>query len=401
MKRFTYRAKASDGNIVTGEVEALDANSAAKLVRNKGLTVIGIQLKNRNITGVLNSLRNRITTGDVANFTRQFATMVNAGLPITESLFILKLQSQEKMEPVVAKILGDVENGESLSQSFAKHPTVFSATYIALLKAGETGGVLDKVLIRIADNLEKSEEFRGKVIAALIYPVIIIIGMIIVTFVMMIFVVPRLLTLYTEFNTTLPLPTQIVIFISSFMATFWPLILLAVGIGFFLLSSFSKTKDGKHKIDELVFKIPIFGELQRQVMLTELSRTLSLMISSGVPIIEGMQVTAGAMSNVIIKDALLDAASQVEKGFPIAFSFAKHQEAFPYLFSQMVAVGEESGKIDEVLAKLAQVFESQADQKVKALTAAIEPVVMVVLGLGVGFLVVAIILPIYNLTNSF
>lgn len=401
MKRFTYKARAKDGKVVTGEVEASDQVQAAKLVRGKGLIVVSIKPKSQSISGFITSFRNRITTSDVSNFTRQFATMINAGLPITESLNILKLQSQDKLEPIVAKILADVENGESLSSAFSKHPRVFSPTFIALIKAGETGGVLDKVLNRIADNLEKQEEFKGKVRAALIYPVIIVIGMVIVSFIMMIFVIPRLLSLYTEFGADLPLPTQILVSISNIFVNFWPIVLIAIAAAVFGFSSYSKTAAGKKKIDELTFKIPIFGELQQQVMLTDLARTLALMVGSGVPIIEGMEVTAGAMGNVVIKDALIDAARQVEKGFPIAFSFAKHPEAFPYLFSQMMAVGEESGKVDEVLTKVAQVYEAQSDQKVKTLTAAIEPIVMLILGVGVGFLVIAVILPIYNLTSKF
>lgn len=401
MKRFTYKGRAADGKVVTGEVEAADQVQAAKLVRSKGFIVISVKPKTQSIVGYLTSFRNRITTSDVSNFTRQFATMINAGLPITESLSILKLQAEDKLEPVVAKILADVENGETLSSAFSKHPRVFNPTYIALIKAGETGGVLDKVLNRIADNLEKQEEFKGKVRAALIYPVIIVIGMVIVSFIMMIFVIPRLLSLYTQFGADLPLPTQILVSVSGVFVNFWPLVLIAVGVGAFAYSSYSKTAAGKKKIDEITFKIPIFGELQQQVMLTDLARTLALMVGSGVPIIEGMEVTAGAMGNTVIKDALTDAARQVEKGFPIAFSFAKHPEAFPYLFSQMMAVGEESGKVDEVLTKVAQVYETQSDQKVKTLTAAIEPIVMLILGVGVGFLVIAVILPIYNLTSKF
>ena len=401
MKRFIYKAKDKDGKIVTGEVEAIDSSTAARLVRQKSLVVVSIKIKGGTVSGFIDSFRNRVKTSDITSFTRQFATMINAGLPITESLSILKLQSQKNLEPIIGKILNDVEDGSSLSVAFAKYPTVFSPTYVALLKAGETGGVLDKVLTRIADNLEKADEFRGKVIGALIYPLIIIVGMILVTFIMMIFVLPKLLTLYTQFNATLPLPTQIIITVSNLSVRFWPLILLVAVGGFLFFSSYSKTTAGRHKIDEWIFKIPIFGDLQKKIMLTDLARTLGLMIGSGVPIIEGMQVTANSMGNVVMKEALIDASLQVEKGFPIAFSFAKHPEAFPYIFSQMMAVGEESGKIDEVLSKLAHVFEIESDQKVKTLTAAIEPIVMVILGIGVGFLVVAIILPIYNLTNAF
>lgn len=401
MKRFTYKARNKEGVTLSGEVEALDTASAAKLVRGKGLIVVSLKIKSEGVVGFITSFRNRITTSDVSNFTRQFATMINAGLPITESLSILKLQSEEKFEPVVAKILTDVESGESLSSAFSRHPKVFSPTYIALIRAGETGGVLDKVLVRVADNLEKSEEFKGKVRAALIYPVIIVIGMLVVTLIMMIFVIPRLLSLYLEFNAELPLPTRILIGISSGFGKFWPLIILALVVGVFAFNSFSKTKEGRKKIDELLFKIPIIGVIQQKVMLADLARTLALMVGSGVPIIEGMEVTAGALGNTVVRDALIDAARQVEKGFPIAFSFAKHPEAFPYLFSQMMAVGEESGKVDDVLSKVAQVYESESDQKVKTLTAAIEPLVMLALGIGVGFLVIAVILPIYDLTNKF
>src|SRR5258708_9355013 len=180
MKRFTYKAKDKDGKVIIGEVEAQDLATGARLVRGKGFVVISIKPKSQTILGFLNSFKGQIKSSDIANFTRQFATMINAGLPITESLSILKLQSQENLEPIIAKILSDIENGESLSTAFSKSPKVFSPTYIALIKAGETGGVLDKVLARIADNLEKSEEFKGKVVSALIYPIIIIIGMIII-----------------------------------------------------------------------------------------------------------------------------------------------------------------------------------------------------------------------------
>ncbi len=401
MNRFIYKARNKEGGIVEGEVEARDATAASKLIKNKGLVVISIKPKLEGIGNFIKRLRSKISTREVANFTRQFSTMINAGLPITDSLAILKLQSDEKLQGIIGRVLEDVENGESLSTAFSKYPDVFSPTYVALIKAGETGGVLDKVLNRIADNLEKNEEFKGKVKAALIYPIIVIVGMVIVGFIMMIFVIPKLLSLYTEFNVDLPLPTQILISTSNFMVQIWPVMIILAIAGYLALSSYVKTKPGRYKLDELSFKLPVFGDLQQKVMLTELARTLALMVGAGVPIIEGMQITANAMSNVVIKDALMDASNQVEKGFPIAFSFAKHPEAFPYIFSQMAAVGEESGKIDEVLTKLAQVFESESDQKVKALTSAIEPVVMLILGLGVGFLAIAVILPIYNLTSQF
>lgn len=401
MKRFIYKAKDKSGQVVTGEVEASSDQAAAKLVRGRGLVVISLKIKREFGLNLIKRFKDRITSADVSTFTRQLATMVNAGLPITEVLVILRSQAKGSMQKMAAQVLADVEGGEALSVALSRHPKVFSPTYIALVKSGEVGGVMDEVLVRLADNLEKQQEFRGKVKGALVYPAIIVIGMVVVGLIMMIFVIPRLTSLYSEFDAELPTPTKILIGISNFVIHFWPLFLVLLGVGLYGLSLYRKTVKGRRKTDELIFKIPVFGDLQRQITLTELTRTLSLMVGAGVSILEGLNITAGVVGNVVIADALRDTAKQVEKGFPVAFSFAKHPEAFPYILSQMVVVGEETGKMDEVLAKVSHVFEIESDQRVKALTSAIEPLVMVLLGLGVGFLVIAIILPIYNLTSQF
>ncbi len=401
MKRFIFKARDKSGKLVTGEVEAANESQAAKLVHGKGLLVLSIKASFENPFSIIRKLKDRITTSDVATFTRQFATMVAAGLPVTESLLILRSQSKGSMSKVVSQILADVEGGESMSKAFIKHPAVFSPTYIALVKSGEVGGVLDTVLVRLADSLEKQQEFKGKVKGALIYPVIIIIGMIIVAFIMMIFVIPRLTSLYAEFNATLPLPTKILMGISDLVVKFWPLTLGSVIGGMYGFKAYRKTTAGRLKTDKLMFKIPVMGELQKEVILTELTSTLSLMVGAGVSILEGLNITSEVVGNVVIGNALKDVSLQVEKGFPVSFAFAKHPEAFPFILSQMVAVGEETGKMEEVLSKVSHVFEVESDQKVKSLTAAVEPIVMVILGLGVGFLVIAIILPIYNLTSQF
>lgn len=401
MKRYTYKAKDKNGKAVKGEVEASTEQTAARLVREKGFVVLSIKQNFENPLSFIKKLKDKITPSDVATFTRQFATMVNAGLPITEALLILRAQSKSSMGRVVSQVLADIEGGEPLSKAFAKHPKVFTPTYIALTKSGEVGGVLDNVLGRLADDLEKQQEFKGKVKGALIYPAIIVTGMIGVAFVMMIFVIPKLTSLYDEFNAELPLPTLILIGISNMVIKFWPITLALVIFGIYGFKAYRDTSTGRRKIDELIFKIPIIGDLQRQVVLTELTRTLSLMVGAGVSILEGLSITSQVVSNRVISDALKNVSKQVEKGLPVSFSFAKHPEAFPFILSQMVAVGEETGKMEEVLNKVSHVFEVESDQKVKALTAAVEPVVMVLLGLGVGFLVIAIILPIYNLTSQF
>ncbi|MEK7470539.1 MAG: type II secretion system F family protein [Patescibacteria group bacterium] len=401
MKRFFYKAKDSNGRLITGEVEAGTLEQAAKLVKGKGFYVISITPKIVSPLSFIRNLRERITPSDIATFTRQLSTMINAGLPITECLLILRTQIKGSLQKVIAQILADVEAGESLSGALSKHDKIFSQTYISLVKSGELGGVLDEVLARLADNLEKQQEFSGKVKGALVYPAIIIIGMFVVSLILMIFVIPRLTSLYQDFNAELPLPTRILVGTSTFIFKFWPLF-LALGVGgFYIFKSYRATKAGRLKTDELFFKIPIIGPLQRQVVLTDLTRNMSLMVGAGVSILDALNITADVVGNRVIADALRDASKQVEKGFPIAFAFGRHPEAFPFLLSQMIAVGEETGKMEEVLGKISHIFEIESDEKVKSLTSAIEPLVMVILGLGVGFLVIAIILPIYNLTSHF
>jgi len=229
MKRFKYKAKNAKGELISGEVEASTIEHAAKLVRNQDLVVITLTPKRELPLNISKSFANRVTSGDVTSVTRQLATMINAGLPVTEALLILRSQSKGSMQKIVGQILSDVEEGESLSSAMSKHPQAFSKTFIALIKSGEIGGVMDEVLVRLADDLEKQQEFRGKVKGALIYPVIIVFGMIAVAFVMIVFVIPRLVTIYDQFEVDLPITTKILIAISNFMVRFWPLVILGSG----------------------------------------------------------------------------------------------------------------------------------------------------------------------------
>ena len=400
MKRYKYKAKDSTGKRIAGEVEASSETMAAKLLREKKLTIISMNPKAELPFTFLTEMKNRTKSSDITNFTRQFATMINAGLSLTDALLISRSQANGVMQNTISQVLADVEEGQSLSAAMAKFPKIFSKTYVALVKAGETGGVLDEVLSRLADNLERQEEFKGKVKSAMVYPIIIVIGMVIVAFVMLVFVIPRLTDLYDQFNADLPITTRVLIGISDFMVSYWPIVLILMILGGYMFRVYKKTEDGSRKIDELVLKIPIYGDLRRQIVLTDLSRTLSLMVGSGVSILESLAISSGVVGNKIIAEALDDSAKMVEKGFPVAMSFARHPEAFPFLFSQMTAVGEETGKMDEVLAKVSHVFEVESNQKVKALTSAIEPIILLILGVGVAFLVISIIMPIYNLTTQ-
>lgn len=400
MKRFKYKAKNEKGELVSGEVEASSPAHAAKLIRHQGYIIISITAKSGLSLDIFKKFGERITVGDVTTFTRQFATMINSGLPLTEALLILRSQAKGSMQKIVSQVLADVEEGESLSSSMSKHPQAFSKTYIALIKSGEMGGVMDEVLVRLADTMEKQQEFRGKVKGALIYPTVIILGMVGVAFVMMIFVIPRLTDLYTQFNADLPITTKFLITTSNITTRFWPLIILGFGGLVYAFKIYKDTTEGKRKVDDLLFKIPLVGDLQRQIVLADLTRTLALMVGSGVSITESILISSEVVGNTVVSDALKDVNKMVEKGFPIAFSFSRHPEAFPFILSQMIAVGEETGKIDEVLDKISHVFETESDQKLKALTAAVEPLILVVLGIGVAFLVISIIMPIYNLTTE-
>ncbi|KKS77653.1 MAG: hypothetical protein UV74_C0013G0158 [Candidatus Woesebacteria bacterium GW2011_GWB1_43_14] len=400
MKKYLYKAKDKNNRVVSGTVEATGVEMAAKLIRERGMVVISLKPAGNGLFSFISRFRSRVSNTDLTTFTRQLATMVNAGLPLADSLAILRLQSSKSIQPIATRVLADVEGGSSLSNALKVHPKVFNPTYIALIKAGETGGVLDKVLVRLADNLERQQEFRGKVKGAMIYPAIIILGMVVVTGIMVIFVIPRLNELYTQFDQDLPFTTQILSGMASLFLTFWPVVLVVFGSLFWGFTIYRKTDTGRRRIDEFIFNIPVWGDLQKEVILADLTRTLSLMVGAGVPILESLSVVGDVVGNVVIGEALADVHKQIEKGFPVAFAFAKHPEAFPYLVSQMVSVGEETGKMDEVLGKVAHVYEVSSEQKIKALTTLIEPAVMVVLGIGVAFLVISVILPIYNLTTS-
>lgn len=400
MKRFKYKAKDKQGVQVTGIVEANNLNQAAKLVRERGLIAISITPSRELPIQFLKRIKSRVGSEDISNFTRQLATMVAAGLPLTEGLLILRSQAKGSMQKVAGQILADVEEGESLSFSMAKHSGVFSKTYVALIKTGEIGGALDTVLLRLSDNLEKQQEFKSKIKSALVYPVIIVVGMIIVMFIMLVFVVPRLTSLYDQFEAELPITTKLLIGVSDFMVNFWPIVLILTGAIVWGIKLYASTKNGRRKVDLLFFGLPLVGGLRRQIMLTELTQTLSMMVGSGVSILDGLIISAEVVGNSIISDALLDSAKMVEKGFPVAFAFSRHPEAFPFILSQMIAVGEETGKMDEVLSKVSHIFEVESEQKVKTLTSAVEPIILLFLGVGVAFLAISIILPIYNLTTQ-
>lgn len=401
MAMYQYQARNAAGKIVTGLVDAPSREVAVRLLHDKQLFVVSVAVAKEQLTlASIQERFKRISFSDIVNFTRQLSTMIVAGLSIPESLTILRTQATN---PVFVAMLLDVEHqivgGGTLGDALAKYPKYFSATYLALVRAGESSGTLDQVLSRLADTLESERDFRGKVTGALIYPAIIIVGMVGVIFVMMTVVIPQLTGLYKDMNIQLPWTTKVLIAVSDFFVHFWWLILVALAGGAYGYSVWRKTPLGARVLDTIAFKIPIYGELQKKIILVEFTRTLGMLVGSGIHILEGLQILKDSLGNVLFRDAIGEIAKKVEKGFPLGDSFAQYA-VFPPIVSQMMKVGEETGKLDDTLLKLSRYFQTESENLVKGLTAAIEPVIMVILGIGVGFIVISVITPIYSLTSQ-
>jgi len=304
------------------------------------------------------------------------------------------------MGQLLNDVVREVEGGGNFADALEKHPKVFDQIYVALIRSGEAAGVLDKILLRLADNLEKNSEFRRRIKGAMVYPIIVVGGMIGVMAIMMIFVIPKLTMVYEEFQADLPISTKILIGVSKFASHFWWIVLIILAGLVFLVRLLAQNLQFKKQLDGLTFKLPIIGKLRKGMMLTEFTRTLGLLIGSGILIVEAIDVTRKSLGSPNYEEKMEQASKEVEKGLPLATALAR-TEIFPPILPQMIAVGEETGKLDEVLGKVSTYFEQEADAAVKGLTTAIEPIIMIVLGVGVGFLMISIIMPIYNLTNKF
>ncbi len=400
MEKFRYKAKDKDGKLVEGLIEAIGLDQAAKILREKELLVISLAPKGENITIQLRKGFGRVTSQDKVNFTRQLSTMINAGLTITKALRILENQTNPALARLIAEVSRDVEGGKSLVGALEKYPRVFDQIYLALIRAGEAAGVLDKVLLRLADNLEKQTEFRRKVKGAMVYPVIVLGGMFAVMTIMIVFVIPKLTSIYEEFQTELPTMTKLLIGVSKFASSFWYLALAIIAGLFFLGRLLFKNPQFRKQFDEFTFHLPIVGKLRKALVLTEFTRTLGLLVGSGILIVEALDITCRSLGSPKYEERMKQASKEVEKGIPLATALDR-TEIFPPILPQMISVGEETGKLDEVLVKVSTYFEREADAAVKGLTTAIEPIIMIVLGVGVGFLMISIITPIYNLTSQF
>lgn len=400
MAYFKYKVKNEHGETVKGKVESKNQDQAVAVLQNRGLLVISVLPIGEDAFSDLRNNLFGVKENDIVNFTRQLSTMITAGLPLTEGLSILEKQSKPAMSKLVGNLIREIENGSTFASALEKNSQYFNKVYIQLVKAGEAGGVLDEVLQRLAEDLEKSKEFRAKTKGALIYPGIVIAAMVAVIFIMMIFVIPKLTEMYQDFGAELPFATQLLIAISNFFVHFWWALLFAIFGGIWAFRSWRKTKVGRLLTDEYLLKIPLLGELQKKQIITEFSRTLSLLLGAGISLLEALKIVNDAIENVVYKNAFDVASSQVEKGVSLGQAIEAY-DIFPPILFQMVTVGEQTGKLDEVLLKLSVYFQSETEQATKNLTTAIEPMLMIFLGVGVGVLMLAIIMPIYNLTSQF
>lgn len=396
---YSYIAADITGKKVKGKLEADDQKEVIEYIRAKKFTPLSIKSVGKKQSS-LNNYFKRVKVADIVIFTRQLSSMTMTGLTLIESLNILKAQSDKpQMQKIISDIIGSVSEGDNFSKALEKHKEVFSDVYIALIRAAEEGGLLNKILSRLADNMEKSEEVKRRVKSALFYPGIIMAGVLIVITMMNIFIIPQMGELYKSLNIELPLMTRIVLGMSKLTTTFLPLTLIVLVLLFFALKRFKKTPTGIRTIDKIRLRAPVFGEIVKLSALDEITRTLSLLISSGSSLIGALGIAADVAGNIYYLEALHNASDLVEKGVGLSVSL-ENQNMFPPVMIQMVKVGETTGKIDESLLKVSEYFERDLELRVKTLTTAIEPILIIVLGVSVAFLIISVITPIYSLVSQ-
>lgn len=401
MPTFLYKTKDLEGNEHKGTIETGDEHSAARLLSKKGLVVISIKIKEDGKGSFIHNVFNRVSFSELVIMTRQLATMVQAGIVLSEALDILEEQQEnKKFKEVLGQVSRDIKAGLDLASALKKHPSVFPPIYGNLVKAGESSGKLDTILLQMATSFEKEREFRSRVRGAMIYPILVLIMMGVVILIMMFFVIPRLVGLYTQSGIELPLPTKILIGSSSFLTNYWWMLLILIVVSVYAIRKWLETESGREKFDTILLRIPIIGKVIATTSLTNLTRIFGLLISAGVPILDSLIIVSDVISNRVYKQTLKRGYQGVERGLPLSTQLDQ-QHIFPKMVSQMIKVGEETGKLDEISFKMADYYESEADNLIKNLTVVIEPIILIILGIGVAFLVISIILPIYKLTTNF
>src|SRR5688572_3533810 len=402
MAVFAYKGRAG-GRIVADEIEADSRPAAVAALRAKGIVATAVKEKQGKVASAAGAggkkLGGKVKDKQLAIYTRQFSTMVDAGLPIAQSLQILSEQSEAKvLRDVTSRIAADVQGGATLAESFGKYPKTFDNLFVNMLAVGESGGVLDVVLQRLSGYIEKAAKLKAKVKSAMVYPITIISVACLVIIFMMIFVLPTFANMFKNMGAELPLPTKIVMFMSDFTRKYILFMLAGVGASVYALKRYYQTDKGSTLIDTVALKVPVIGMLIRKVAVARFTRTLGTLISSGVPILEALLITARSAGNRVVERAVLQARQHVTAGGTLAEPL-KSTPVFPPMVVHMISVGENTGALDAMLSKIADFYDDEVDAAVTALTSLLEPLMIVFLGVVVGGIVVAMYLPIFKLVT--
>lgn len=400
MKKFTYEARDKTNNeTVSSMVQAESETSAAKLLIEQGL--MPLEIKEISEEGsFIAKITNRITTKDKIMFLRQLSTLIGAGLPLAQSLrTVLEQTGNKKMQQVVEEIIGDVEGGHTLSDAFGKHPEVFDKIVLALVAAGEASGTLDDALKRVAAQKEKDAAMMSKIRGAMIYPAIVLVVILGVMIFMLLTVVPQVDKLYSDMHKTLPFLTLIMITIANFLIKFWWLVLALLAIGIYFLRQYLRTEGGIKAKDTFKLNVPLFSGMFRKLYMARFARTGQTLLATGVAMLDMLRISSESVNNVVISEGIDRAAEKVKGGKALSVALKPEEYMLP-MVPQMIKIGEQSGKIDEMMGKTAQVYEDELDEEIRSISTAIEPVLMVVLAVFAGGMVGAILFPIYSLVGG-
>jgi len=398
MPTFAYSARpASGGDILTGELDVASKDDVLAYLHRQKMIPVSVREKSKQLNFTFGT---GVATRDIVIFTRQFATMINSGLPLVQSLDILAEQTENPaLRKTIQDVLYDVESGHTLADAMGKHPKIFTELFVNMVAAGEAGGILDTILLRLATFLEKNDALVRKIKGAMVYPAVIfsVAGICIV--ILLIFVIPTFQTMFASAGIPLPLPTRIVIGMSAFLQAYWwacgaGVIGAVVGI-----KQFYATSTGQLFIDRLMLSLPVLGDMQRKAAVARFTRTLGTLVSSGVSILEGLEITAKTAGNRVIHDAVMGSRASIAGGETIAGPL-KESGVFPPMVVQMINVGEQTGGLDEMLTKIADFYDEEVDAAVETLLSAMEPIMIVVLGVVVGGMIVAMYLPIFDMINA-
>jgi type IV pilus assembly protein PilC len=396
-----WKGRTVAGEVQTGELTLDNQDEVLGALRKKRIIITSVREKPRDIKFTLPKIGSGVSTRDLAIFTRQFATMINAGLPLVQCLDILSKQTEkEDFRAVIAQTMREVEAGTTLAEALAKKENnkVFDELFVNMVEAGEAGGILDDILQRLATFIEKAEALKRKIQGAMVYPAVVMTVAILATAFMLIFIIPTFARMFTAFGGDLPLPTKIVMGLSSFLRSFWWVILGSI-VGFaFAIRRYYTTERGHMEIDKLLLKVPVLGDVIRKGAVARFTRTLGTLISSGVPILTGLEITARTAGNRVIQNAIMEARASIREGETISAPL-RQSDVFPPMVVSMIAVGEETGALDDMLTRIADFYDDEVDTAVDSLTSLIEPIMIVFMGGIVGGMVIAMYLPMFKLIN--